>query len=115
MEIILLTIGVLTLVMLFLVYGRFAAVQKEIKASRIETIQYINSSFKSLGDMVAANQQEAARAQDYRLAGAERKVQPHGGGKRTEAGIHQAHHVGEDRRADGGQQPAAGTDAADRR
>ncbi len=68
MEIILLTIGVLTLVMLFLVYGRFAAVQKEIKASRIETIQYINSSFKSLGDMVAANQQEAARAQDYRLA-----------------------------------------------
>lgn len=67
-EVILLTIGVLTLVMLFLVYGRFAAVQKEIKASRVETMQYINQSFQTFGDMVTANQQEAFRMQDYRLA-----------------------------------------------
>lgn len=67
-EIILLTIGLLNIVLLLLVYGRFSAVQKEIKGSRIETVQYINSSLKNFGDMVNANQQEAARAQDYRLA-----------------------------------------------
>lgn len=54
--------------MLFLIYGKFSAVQKEIKASRVETIQYINNSFKTFGDMIVANQKETTRMQDFRLA-----------------------------------------------
>lgn len=66
--ILLITMGVVIIVMLFLVYGKFTAVQKEIKASRIETVQYINNSFKNFGDIVAGNQSEASRLQDRRLA-----------------------------------------------
>lgn len=43
-------------------------IRKEIKESRMETIQYINSAFGSFGDMVAANQKEAVQIQDRRLA-----------------------------------------------
>ncbi|MGN0659178.1 MAG: DNA recombination protein RmuC [Emergencia sp.] len=74
-EIALLIIGVLTLVMLFLVLGRFSAVQKElrdtreeIKASRMETIQYINSSFRNFSDVITAQQKEVTGLQDKRLA-----------------------------------------------
>nr|WP_315022306.1 DNA recombination protein RmuC [uncultured Aminipila sp.] len=40
----------------------------EIKSSRQETLQYIQGSFKAMGDMVAGNQKESAEAQDMRLA-----------------------------------------------
>lgn len=40
----------------------------EIKYSRQETMQFIQNSFKSMGDMVATNQRESAEAQDMRLA-----------------------------------------------
>ena len=55
-EIIMVILSGLTLVMLFFVYSRFSAVQREMKESRVETIQYINSSFKNFGDMVSGNQ-----------------------------------------------------------
>ncbi len=55
------------LIVLLLVLGKFSSIQKEIKASRIETVQYINSSFKNFGDMVSGNQQEITRLQDRRL------------------------------------------------
>ncbi|WP_330586665.1 DNA recombination protein RmuC [Aminipila terrae] len=40
----------------------------EIKSTRQETLQFIQSSFKAMGDMVAGNQKESAEAQDMRLA-----------------------------------------------
>ncbi|WP_312353737.1 DNA recombination protein RmuC [Aminipila sp.] len=40
----------------------------EIKSSRQETLQFIQGSFKAMGDMVAGNQKESAEAQDMRLA-----------------------------------------------
>lgn len=43
-------------------------IQKGIKESRMETIQYINNSFKNFGDMVAGNQKEVTQMQDQRLA-----------------------------------------------
>lgn len=42
--------------------------RKEIKDSRVETIQYVNQSFQTFGDMMASSQQTAAKAQDLRLA-----------------------------------------------
>ena len=42
--------------------------RKEIKDSRMETIQYVNQSFQTFGDMMAGSQQTAAKAQDLRLA-----------------------------------------------
>ncbi|QIB70756.1 DNA recombination protein RmuC [Aminipila butyrica] len=41
---------------------------QEMKASRQETMQFIQGSFKAMGDMVAGNQKESAEAQDMRLA-----------------------------------------------
>ncbi|QAT43021.1 DNA recombination protein RmuC [Aminipila luticellarii] len=40
----------------------------EIKTSRQETLQFIQGSFKAMGDMVAGNQKESAESQDMRLA-----------------------------------------------
>ncbi|MFV0517062.1 MAG: DNA recombination protein RmuC [Aminipila sp.] len=40
----------------------------EIKTSRQETMQFVQNSFKSLGDMIASNQKESAQSQDRRLA-----------------------------------------------
>lgn len=42
--------------------------RKEIKDSRLETIQYINSSFRNFGDMVTGNQKAVTKMQDQRLA-----------------------------------------------
>lgn len=67
-EIIMLTLLVLIAVMLLLVYVKFSSIQKEIKESRMETIQYINNSFRNFGDIVVGNQQEITRLQDRRLA-----------------------------------------------
>ncbi|MBR5315721.1 MAG: DNA recombination protein RmuC [Firmicutes bacterium] len=66
-EMIIITLLVLVLVVLFLVYTRFSAIQKEIKDSRMETIQYINQAFHGFGDMVSGNQLEISRMQDRRL------------------------------------------------
>ncbi len=67
-DIILIIIGAAALVLLVLVLNRFSAVQKEIKESRVETIQYINNSFRNFGDMVTGNQKEVTQLQDKRLA-----------------------------------------------
>lgn len=67
-DIILIIIGAAALVLLVLVLNRFSAVQKEIKESRVETIQYINTSFRISGDMVTGNQKEVTQLQDKRLA-----------------------------------------------
>ena len=67
LEAVIVILLVAVLLVLLLVLGKFSAVQKEIKESRIETIQYINNSFRNFGDMVAGNQQETARMQDKRL------------------------------------------------
>ena len=68
LEIVILILLVAVLAVLFLVLGKFSAVQREIKASRIETIQYINNSFKTFGDMLSGNQKEVTQLQDKRLA-----------------------------------------------
>lgn len=39
----------------------------EIRTSRQETLQFVQSSFKSMGDMVAGNQKESAESQNMRL------------------------------------------------
>lgn len=44
------------------------ALQQEISASRQETLQYVQGSFKNLGQMLAGNQRQSAEAQDKRLA-----------------------------------------------
>ena len=44
------------------------ALQQEITASRQETLQYVQGSFKNLGQMLAGNQRQSAEAQDKRLA-----------------------------------------------
>lgn len=67
-DIALVILGVIILVLLVAVLGKFSAVQKEIKESRVETIQYINNSFKNFGDMVSGNQKEVTQMQDKRLA-----------------------------------------------
>ncbi len=67
-EIIVVTLLVLIAVLLLLVLTRFSAIQKEIKESRMETVQYINNSFRNFGDVVVGNQQEITRLQDRRLA-----------------------------------------------
>ena len=67
-EIITVTLLVLIAVLLLLVLTRFSAIQKEIKESRMETVQYINNSFRNFGDVVVGNQQEITRLQDRRLA-----------------------------------------------
>lgn len=67
-DIVLVILGVIILVLLVAVLGKFSAVQKEIKESRVETIQYINNSFKNFGDMVSGNQKEVTQMQDKRLA-----------------------------------------------
>lgn len=67
-EILLLTIGIAVLVLLIFVLGKFAAIQKEIKASRVETIQYINYTFQTFGEMMSGNQNEVTKMQDRRLA-----------------------------------------------
>lgn len=66
-EIVMISLAALTLILLALVYSKFSAVQKEVKESRMETIQYINSSFKNFGEMVSGNQKETAQMQDKRL------------------------------------------------
>lgn len=68
MDIALVILGVIILILLIAVLGKFSAVQKEIKESRVETIQYINNSFKNFGDMVSGNQKEVTQMQDKRLA-----------------------------------------------
>ena len=67
-EMIILTLLGLIVVLLLLVYIRFSSIQKEIKDSRMETIQYINNSFRNFGEIVVGNQQEITRLQDRRLA-----------------------------------------------
>lgn len=95
-DIILTAIGIAVLILLIVMLGKFSAIQrnteearaalgevkmdfdrasaelseirKEIKESRAETIQYINSSFKNFGDMVTGNQKEVTQMQDKRLA-----------------------------------------------
>ena len=42
-------------------------INSEIQASRQETLAYIQSSFKAMGDMIASNQRESAENQDMRL------------------------------------------------
>lgn len=42
-------------------------INSEIQASRQETLSYIQSSFKAMGDMIASNQRESAENQDMRL------------------------------------------------
>jgi len=49
------------------------SIENEIKGSRMETIQYIQVSFKSMADMITSNQKESAEAQDKRLAELSRK------------------------------------------
>ena len=66
-EMILLTLLVLVLVVLLMVYLKFSSIQKEIKDSRMETIQYINNSFRNFGEVMINNQQEVTRLQDRRL------------------------------------------------
>lgn len=66
-EMIMLTLLVLIVVLLLLVYVKFSSIQKEIKESRMETIQYINNSFRNFGEIVVGNQQEITRLQDRRL------------------------------------------------
>ena len=44
-EIIFITLLALVLVVLLLVYVKFSAIEKEIKSSRVETVQYLHSSF----------------------------------------------------------------------
>jgi len=48
--------------------AELSEIRREIKESRAETIQYINSSFKNFGDMVTGNQKEVTQMQDKRLA-----------------------------------------------
>ena len=67
-EIILIAIGVLILVMIFLLFSKVSAVQKEVKDSRVETIQYINEAFKNYGQLIAGNQKDVTAMQDKRLA-----------------------------------------------
>lgn len=44
------------------------AIQQEISASRQETLQYVQGSFKNLGQMLSATQRQSAEVQDKRLA-----------------------------------------------
>jgi len=67
-EIIMVTLLALIAVLLLLVLTKFSSIQKEIKESRMETVQYINNSFRNFGDVVIGNQQEITRLQDRRLA-----------------------------------------------
>ena len=60
-DIILIIIGAAALVLLVLVLNRFSAVQKEIKESRVETIQYINNSFRNFGEDVYKRQEQNQR------------------------------------------------------
>ena len=47
---------------------------REIKASRQETTQFIQTSFKALGEMLTSNQRDSAEAQDKRLAELNRQL-----------------------------------------
>ena len=67
-EMILITLLVLILVMLLLVYLKFFSIQKEMKDSRMETIQYMNGAFRSFGEVMTTGQQEVTKLQDRRLA-----------------------------------------------
>lgn len=62
-----LIIGIL---LLFGVLGAFSilGIKQEIKSSRLETLQYIQSSFQGLGEMLNATQKHTAELQDKRLA-----------------------------------------------
>lgn len=65
---IVLAVGALNSVLLLMNYRKMDGFKKEIKDSRMETIQYMNQSFQTLGDMMAASQHAAAKNQDLRLA-----------------------------------------------
>ncbi|HKM29061.1 MAG TPA: DNA recombination protein RmuC [Anaerovoracaceae bacterium] len=65
--IILIAIVVILAILSVVMLVKFGGLQKEIKDSRMETIQYINNSFKNYGDMVSGNQKEVAMMQDKRL------------------------------------------------
>lgn len=67
-DITLLVIGIVVLVILISILGKFSAIQKEIKDSRTETIQYINNSFKTFGAIVGENQKSVTELQDKRLS-----------------------------------------------
>lgn len=47
--------------------------RQEIRESRQEMMQFVQTSFKNLGDMLSAGQRESAEAQDKRLAALNRK------------------------------------------
>lgn len=63
-----LAIGGGSLVLLLLVFSKFVALERQVKESRQETINYINNSFKNFGDMVTGNQKEMTVMQDKRLS-----------------------------------------------
>ena len=65
---IVLAVGALNSVLLLMNYKKMDGFKKEIKDSRMETIEYMNQSFRTLGDMMAAGQHAAAKNQDLRLA-----------------------------------------------
>lgn len=65
LEIILIVLLAAVLIIQFVTY---LAMQRAIKESRTETVQYINSAFKNFGDMVAGNQKDSVEMQDKRLA-----------------------------------------------
>ena len=46
----------------------------EIKSSRMDTIQYVQTSFKSLGEMLTSNQKESSDSQDKRLSELNRQL-----------------------------------------
>ena len=73
-EIIMITLLALIFVLLLMVYLKFSSIQKEIKDSRVETIQYMNSAFRNFGEVMTANQQEVTRLQDRRLAEVSEKL-----------------------------------------
>ncbi|MEA4987929.1 MAG: DNA recombination protein RmuC [Anaerovorax sp.] len=64
------TFLIIGVVLLFGVLGAFAilGIKQEIKSSRQETLQYIQSSFQGLGELLNATQKQTAELQDKRLA-----------------------------------------------
>ncbi|MDD4378125.1 MAG: DNA recombination protein RmuC [Eubacteriales bacterium] len=62
--IILITLVSIVIVLLLLLLNKMG---RDIKDSRMETIQYINNSFKTYGDMVFASQKDAIDMQEKRL------------------------------------------------
>ncbi len=54
-------------IVLVVLFALVAKVEREIKASRMETLQYMQNSFKNFGTMISENQRETAIYQDRQL------------------------------------------------